>query len=456
MNKFLIGIYNKNSGLLLFIAILLLVFTVAPNKAYAQCQALQCQQNCQCATDIERHHEDIRTHVTDGFALLRERIVVDLYETHIYPALLRMTTQLNTTGIQQVEIIGTFFDAKHQLETQRLFQELTAQAHKDYHPSEGLCEIGTNVRALAGSERNGKLTQIALANRMMDRQLMAGEQVSMEGIDSDRRGRLYNFIDNYCDPNDNATNNLPGLALLCGIEGGPKARRNADVNYTHTIDNKLTLDVNFNTLGASSPDEEDVFAISANLFAHSLSPTISDLLLADVNYEIKDASFGYLDGRAIAAKRSVAQNSFAAIAAMKGSGNPAYAAPYLKSIVQELGVAPEVVEGYLGGSPSYFAQMEVLTKVMYQNPDFYTELYDKPVNVERKGAILQAIGLMQDRDIYQSLIRSEAVLSTLLATLIHEEQDRINSDLKTISMEGNTLQTGDEETDAEIDGEGVE
>jgi hypothetical protein len=45
--------------------------------------------------------------------------------------------------------------------------------------------------------------------------------------------------------------------------------------------------------------------------------------------------------------------------------------------------------------------------------------------VERKGAALQAIGLMQDRDLYNSLIRSEAVLSVLLETMLEKEQEKV-------------------------------
>jgi hypothetical protein len=45
-----------------------------------------------------------------------------------------MTKQMTTVGLQATKVIGTFFDAKHQLETQRLFQTLMAEAHKDYQP----------------------------------------------------------------------------------------------------------------------------------------------------------------------------------------------------------------------------------------------------------------------------------------------------------------------------------
>src|SRR5690606_29018093 len=109
---------------------------------------------------------------------------------------------------------------------------------------------------------------------------------------------------------------------------------------------------------------------------------------------------------------------------MKASGTPE-AQPYLYKMVEELGVPKKDLESLIGANPSYFAQMEILTKKGLQNTVFYTELYDKPANVERKGAMLQAIGLMQDRDIYKSLIRSEAIISVLLDTMLAREQERI-------------------------------
>ena len=59
-----------------------------------------------------------------------------------------MANQLTAVMTQQVFAIGKLFDAKHQLETQRLLQQKYARAHKDYHPSEQMCEIGTFSRDL--------------------------------------------------------------------------------------------------------------------------------------------------------------------------------------------------------------------------------------------------------------------------------------------------------------------
>jgi len=397
------------------------------------CPQIPCESCCGCKQPITDNHDRIRAHVTAEFEKHRQWLVTTYFIENILPAMMLMTEQLTAIGMQQVQIIGAFLDAKHQLETQQLFQRLTAEAHKDYHPSEGLCEVGTSTTSLAASERKSDLGQVVFAKRMLERQLLSGDVVSKEGPDSDLKSRLHNFIDNYCDTSDNGN----GLELLCD-NSAPAERRNKDVNYTRLVDAELTLDLDF-TDTTSTPDEQDVFALSANLYGHEVPPQIPSNLLADSSGNPREAGYPlYLDLRSIAAKRSVAQNSFAAITALKSSGT-VEAQPYLYKIVEELGVPEDDLEDLLGEKPSYFAQMEILTKKIYQNPVFYTELYDKPVNVERKGAALQAIALMQDRDLYRSLLRSEAILSVLLETMLMDEQEAVANEIGELSAQGDQL-----------------
>ncbi len=396
-------------------------------QAYA-CGACSCDA---CMPEITATHEHIREFVTAEHYLHRKWLIEEFFRAAKIPeAMMLMAEQLTAGGIQQIQIIGTFFDAKHQLETQRLFQTLVAQAHKDYHPSESICEIGTATRSLSTSERIADLNKNAFANRMMARQLLSKDVLSGQGPKSDRKSRLEQFRTVFCDPNDNAG----GLDLLCG-KGGPVEQRNMDVNYTSTIENHLTLDIDFADPADTSIDEQNIFALSANLFGNEVLSYVAERVLADPDFKPNDIAYYYLKQRSIAAKRSVAQNSFAAITSMRSQGNGENA-PFLKSIIKELGVKDIEIDPYIGTNPSYFAQMEILTKKLYQNPEFYANLYDKPANIERKAAALQAIGIMQDRDTYKSLLRSEAVLATLLETLMSKEHTRVSADLASLKDEG--------------------
>lgn len=376
-----------------------------------------------CHIEIPRHYSEVRINMQAEFLQHRTWVINGFWLEHVLPAMQLMADQLTAVGIMQIQMIGAMLDAKHQLETQRLFQTMTAQAHKDYHPSEGMCTFGTTVRSLASSDRRANLAQMIFAQRMNQRQALNGRNLSMEGMDSDKRGRLQQFVSTYCDQADNAN----GLGFLCPARVPNGARRNIDVDYTRNVESRLTLNIHHtDPVQVLTPDEEDLFALSANLFANNVPPQIAPELLAVPDGRIRlSAAEKYMDLRAIFAKRSVAQNSFAAITSQRVLGSPE-SAPYTKALMRELGIQAEGdINMLLGESPSYFAQMEVLTKKIYQNPMFYTELYDKPVNVERKGAAIQAIGLMQDRDLYNSLLRSEVVLSVLLETMLQKEQDKV-------------------------------
>lgn len=390
-----------------------------------------------CARLINRNQTRMRTHMSAEISQHRNWIVSDYFKNYIRPALASMTTQLQTVGLQQVQIIGSFFDAKHQLETQRLLQTMTAQAHKDYHPSEGLCKIGTNTRSLAASTQKASFSQMAIASRMMNRQLSNGDGLSSKGSAQDRDSRLQQFITTYCNKSDHAG----ALTDLCADSTPDPERINLDINYTNTLGSKLTIEMDALEGTAPSDDAEDIFALSSNLFANEVLPTIPAGLLVNSD-GTPSANVNYLlDVRAIAAKRSVAQNSFAAITALKAEGDPG-AAPFLKAILAESGISPEDIENRLGENPSYHAQMEVLTKDIYQNPVFYANLYDKPANIERKGTALLAIELMQDRDIYNSLLRSEAVLATLIEVMLQKEHDRISNDLGALETSGTPVKLG--------------
>ena len=140
----------------------------------------------------------------------------------------------------------------------------------------------------------------------------------------------------------------------------------------------------------------------------------------------------YMELRSTVAKSSVAENSFNAILALKSEGtNGAYS--FLEAYLEELGVddadgdgnVSDEIQDMLGQNPSYYAQMEILTKKAYQSAKFYTNLYDKPANVKRKEVAMQAIGLIQKFDLLKSYLRTESSLSVLLELSVSKIQDEV-------------------------------
>ncbi len=393
-----------------------------------------------CEAAHDGFHAGTRDHITQGFLAHQTWLVDVFFEEYILPAYMAMTEQLTVAMMQQTNMIGQFLDAKHQLETQRLFQELQAQAHKDYHPSEGLCQIGTNVRSLASSDRSTEFNTVVISNRTMQRQLVAGDVLSLNGESSDRTSRLEQFKNTYCNPLDNAM----GLELLCG-GGGPANRQNKDIDFTRTFESPMTLELDFTAEGAGppTPDEEDVFALAAYLYGHKTPSQIPESFLTDAEGDqLEQATSAFLGMRSVIAKRSVAQNSFASILAQKSQGAPEVQ-PFMFAMLQDFGLPDAEITEMLGERPSYYAQMEMLGKKMYQHPNFYTNLYDKPVNVQRKQVAMQAIELMQKRDMFRSLLRSEMALSVLLETAIDEEQQNYRNEVDQLGQIGVTNPGGE-------------
>ena len=351
------------------------------------------------------------------------------------PSFMLMTQQFTTLMIQQVQIIGSFFDAKHQLETQRLFQQKVAQAHKDYHPSAELCQVGTFTRDLVDSQQRNKVTRNVMAQATIMRALSAGDVKTGnlgnedDGIEGDVRTRRQGFIDNFCNIQDNAG----AYELVCETNADPR-QQNADVNYTQTIDSPLTINAHFidTAVVAPTPEEENLFAFLDQIFMNEAFPEIKGPRTIAHNF-IKP----YLEMRSLIGMRSVAQNSFAHIIAEKTvcpSGDKVVT-PYIFSLLEEMGINPADIVSYMGPNPSYYAQMEVLTKKMFQHPQFISNLYDKPVNVKRMSASLNAIKLMQDRDIHEAMLRREMLTSMILELQLRQKENEIKINVEKLVSE---------------------
>ena len=376
-------------------------------------------------------------------------IVKEFFEEFWLKALAELTEFLDAFGMYQVEIVGAFFDAKNQLETSRLIFKLQAEAHRDYHPSDDFCWFGTNSRSLASSESRARLNLLALSQRAMERQLGYKDNSASISVAKDKDARWRQFVDTYCDPKDNGYEDFfTGLDQACDRDGaGPgtargavdNARTNIDVDYTRLIENPRTLDIDltYQTPGAGpvtpptlSSDEEDVMAMSSNLYANRVPSRKLDFRMLD---KYPAARSMYAEMRSVVAKRNVALNSFNSIVAMKSSGtsdavNNATTGSYIGAVMKDLmptATDAEIFE-IIGESPSYYAQLEILGKKIYQNPDFFANLYDSPANVERKSVAMKAIELMIDRALFESELRQEMLLSVMLSSELNKRYKSIN------------------------------
>ena len=382
-----------------------------------------------CAFELAKEGGLASGEITIEFEVHKQWLTEIYYEQIIRPSLVKMTEQLTAVALTQVGMIGNFFDAKSQLETQLVLDQYHVDAIRDYQPSTALCKFGTSMRGLASSEQRSSVNQELFMVRALDRHLGA-EGASAATANMDIKARLLQFRTIYCDPNDNGGDLVSTSGdAFCGTSGGKVERYNKDINYTKTLGSPKTLNINL-TDETQTADEADVIALANNLFGYDV---LSRPALANLRGNEKD----YHAARSVIAKRSVAENSFYALAADKAEGTGA-SREYLKEIVEALGYPDTPLPGsgsltqidmIFGDNPSYYSQMEILTKKIYQDPNFIVSLIDKPANVERQKAAMQSFRIMQQRDFYESLVRQELVLSLILEELLFKKFNTVRQKL---------------------------
>lgn len=363
-----------------------------------------------------------KQYITQEMNLHEQWMINEWWKQYFKPALQQYTDVVRNVFTTDALMIGAFLDGEAEMNSQRVLQELNAGTLKDYQVSDSICKFGTLSRSLALSQSKGKANQIVLSERSQNRQLGHENMASEEGGTRDRIARYNQFIKTFCDPADYGN----AMKQLCST-APPDKTRNLDINYTRLVDAQKTLDLDFTTEGTSkklSNDEKSVIALANNLYAHEVLERMNPGSLQSSD-EV-DNRTTYLDQRSIVAKRSVAENSFNAIIGQKSAGSDA-SKSYMENVLKKLGLSDNEATKYLGEKPSYDAQMEVLTKKLYQDPAFYANLMDTPANVDRQYAALQAFGLMQRRDMFETILRSEMLLSTILEMEISAYQDDVQN-----------------------------
>ena len=447
-----------------------LALVLPSSNAYA---CLPCTTAVALAEPIvwEEVIEEFDEKIEEMFKFAQTYIIENIWERTVLPAMMLSAEQFSVIAMQQAMAVGMFIDAEIQLDSQRLLQELRANTHKRYHPSIGMCEFGSLMKSVAATELKGEFQAVVLSHRSLDRQLGQSDTIGVHGGALGRFGRLVQFKETYCNVmnRNNALNDLCDSAAQwsdSNFSGHKRGRIAKDVDYFSLVNMPKTMNIDFTNSDIvidpdndnfadsgdlNNEDEEHLMAMAANLYGHdNFARFPSRLLEEKPGQEISEAQRTYLDMRSIVAKRSVAENSLYSIAALKARGNqrepvtgpsnpkdPMAARPYMINVLTELGV-PTTNEAIqiLGEDPSYYAQMEILTKKLYQNPSFYTNLYDKPANVERKATAMQAIKLMQKFDMLESYLRNEASTSILLELAVIELQREIENQIGALGFTG--------------------
>ncbi len=397
-----------------------LVYIMFMQSAFAHCCG--CPAPCsRCKpTQTEEAEVNIRPYFRDRMTEYRNWFTSEFFISRIQPDWMLATQQLSTVSIMQVGIVGGFFDAKHLLETTRLMDKMRVDAIKEYQPSEAMCRFATVTTGLASTEQKQNATQIGYSEKSVGRLLLNSEgnrgSFSSLGEEIEAEARVRQFRKIYCDKDDNAGHlvgtGANGAKALCGTTGGTDPNRlNNDVNYTKILDQPLTLNVG-NVDTEMTTEEQDILALADNIYHYKGFEKIQPQNL----FTIYGSLSPWISLMSYASKSEVAQSSFYNLVSEKSAGT-GVSSKYFIDLVQELGYNEEDAKELFGEKPSYYAQMELLTKKLYQNPNFFVSLIDTPNNVNRQLASLETFEVMQKRDFYHGLVRQEMLLSLILEEL---------------------------------------
>lgn len=413
---------------ILFAFTLLFSTSITDKKAEARC--------CVCCPQVTLYMYHVQTILsvtsahTAAFTMLRDQLLsVSWWQAGVQPLAKMMAMELSTIGWAQIAQIGAFIDGKVLGETITDMQVMSAKTAKRQMPAVSMCKFASLNKSLAASDSRAKMVH-AVLNEYSLRRILGQAETAGATQSRDTKTRFRQMATLHCDPYTQGSE----MQNVCSGAVVNNGYTNKDINFTDAIDTPDTINLGLdgdiaallnNTDNNPLNDNEipNIVAMKQFLYKHELAPRASKESLAS---DVDGHRSRYLRWRGSVAKRSVAENSFDALVGMKASSALAGSNAYQLQLAT-LGVPNAEIQQITKVAPSYWAQMEQLSKTIYQNPDFFVNLYDNPHNVMRQSAAMEAISLMQMRDYYDSLIRSEMALSVLLDTEVSKEIDALNN-----------------------------
>jgi hypothetical protein len=373
----------------------------------------QIDKGCCSCSNVEKMLADV-------FDSLRQNFILgSFHDEYFAPAMTKSFGGITSQLLGNAALVGNVIEGQTNIQSIQNFQSASSEILTSHQSSEALCRFASLGKSLAADDVKRRAQQLLFSEVGLARSLGTEGAPAASGAVGDVAARLNMFITEFCDKESN--NN--GLGLMCNqagsVFGSGVNVKNADLNFAQVISLKPTLDIDLtdqftgvNSNGAPNnltPDEESVIAMSYNLYGHkTIAPRFGETEL-----ESPEGQQAYIKIRTLLAGRALASNSFYAFVTERATGTGA-ALPHMKALLNEMGVSAADAEKLIGLKPSYYAQMNLLTRSLYQNTNFYGTLMEGKTNVTRQSAYMDSIDLMQDRDLYNSSLRTELLLSSLI------------------------------------------
>ena len=388
--------HHTQKWIMLGLVIVANLIVFLPQSSYAACVGRCC--NC----------NSVRNAIIDEVKKHQDWLVSDFWGKNVEPAIIKATGDIESFVLGNAALDGNVIEAQSNIDGIRNFQEQAADSLVSSGTSEAICRFGSLSKSLAASDTKVQAKVLQLSQASLDRELLKKGQKSADGTTQDLVSRYETFKKKFCD-----VKSYGETFSFCSK--ADDYLTNLDIDYTRLVDTQATI---------SDAEDVGVIPLMNNLFSPETFDVVApDLLKPDsTSANARDL---YMDQRALIAKRSVAQNTFQNIVARRSQGTGG-SMENMKALLKNMGIAEdsEVVR-YLTDKPSYHSQMDVLTKRIYQDADFFKNLMDNPTNLARQYAAMQSFGLMQQRDIYDSAQRAEVLLSLIVELELEDYQAKV-------------------------------
>ncbi|MBI1326504.1 MAG: hypothetical protein GC136_02570 [Alphaproteobacteria bacterium] len=250
-------------------------------------------------------------------------------------------------------------------------------------------------------------------------QILYERQVAMNNSRFKSQGflpRAQYFLRNYCNANVYPSAQGQGFfAQTCGNVLEDRVDRDIKASF---ILGTPTLDVSYKSDDAGalpelSDDENDVLNFLQNVLSFQ-PPTYEDVRASSsgaLNPSQLSKLLKYMKFNTL---HSFARNSWANIVAFHAKGTKTVEELGIPELLQDYGIDMAQYTEYLGEKPSYYAQLEFASRVLYQDPEFYAGLGTPNLrSLEARRAMIKALRLQVDREIFRSMQRTEGMLVVL-------------------------------------------
>ena len=356
------------------------------SDAQAKCKCNPCY--CQIPGNVNSH--------TDGQFTAHENWMRNqFWRQELEPALRKMTRQLTKASQSAVHSYSTIIDndTTNMIKTTR--EEVKGQIENENRFSPGQCTLASAKKGAASTtEMNDQFGNI-LFDSQIARLTNASGSAGATPKDNATGHQINMCKYNY--PSEKTKN-------MCQT-AAPDTMQDCHLNINCVLRSKnISFDPNSQQL---SPQGQAVGDFMTTLFSPEVSPPMGREELAQANKRNI-----YMEKRGLITKRALAIHCFSRVIKQYGSGSPE-GAEIMANIKAETGVPPEVAASRVGTNPSMVTHREINAKDMFQRIQNFSEKGERDTSVRRMMSENMATNLELQRQIMDSSICQEMMLSAL-------------------------------------------